>query len=71
MKLCSKCRVPKPYELFYQKRDAKDGVTPHCKACWDSYTKMNRERRQLMRLQDRQGEAHGKRRNSDAVEKGR
>ena len=33
MKICSKCKVEKPFEAFYKKKASKDGYTPDCKDC--------------------------------------
>ena len=33
MKQCSKCKEEKCESEFYKRKAAKDGLTPHCKAC--------------------------------------
>lgn len=32
-KTCTKCRVRKPFTLFYRQTKLKDGLTPRCKSC--------------------------------------
>lgn len=51
MKLCSKCKKTKEFELFYRRARSKDGFQAYCKVCskdagniWDSLHKKPRKR---------------------------
>lgn len=48
MKTCSRCGVVKSFDAFAKSKDAKDGLTPHCRACKTlrnkEYYARNRER---------------------------
>ena len=43
MKICSKCKETKPFELFTKNRSKKDGYGHHCKSCILEYRQNNRE----------------------------
>ena len=33
MKICSKCKIEKPFEAFYRKKDSYDGLQSFCIEC--------------------------------------
>jgi hypothetical protein len=44
MKICSRCKKVKPYELFYKDKSCKDGYRFHCKICIKEYKVKNKEK---------------------------
>lgn len=43
MKVCSKCKVEKPFDKFCKHRISKDGLYPSCKDCNKKYREQNKE----------------------------
>ena len=44
-KVCSKCKVEKPFDDFSRHKSRKDGRQPHCKECYKKYNEENSERK--------------------------
>lgn len=42
-KKCNKCKEEKNLNLFYKKKDSKDGYTNQCKACIREYCNLNKD----------------------------
>ena len=49
-KVCTKCRIEKPLDLFYQEKRHRDGYTSACKVCHNRSIKQKRLDRLLKRL---------------------
>ncbi len=39
-KICTKCKVEKPFNDYYKHKNGKDGLNPVCKLCWKEENKM-------------------------------
>ena len=44
-KICSKCKIGKPFESFNKSSNRKDGLYPYCKQCISEHNKANKEAR--------------------------
>lgn len=45
MKVCSKCKIEKPFSEFNKAADKKGGLRSNCKGCCSEYSAANREKR--------------------------
>lgn len=45
MKRCTKCQVERPFDEFSKKRSRKDGLSPHCKPCQQTWRAENKAQR--------------------------
>ena len=43
MKVCSKCKIEKPYSEFHKSKDSKDGLRPGCKGCSKIYYQTHKD----------------------------
>jgi hypothetical protein len=39
IKICTKCKVEKPFNDYYKHKNGKDGLNPVCKPCWKEENK--------------------------------
>lgn len=44
MKVCCKCKIEKPFELFPKDKSKKDGFFTQCKSCYKEYYEINKEK---------------------------
>ena len=40
IKICTKCKVEKPFSDYYKHKNGKDGLNPVCKMCWKEENKV-------------------------------
>jgi hypothetical protein len=51
MKTCTKCKIEKPFEAFYKRKDTKDGYLSECKECQKA-RKKELKKSPLMQLEE-------------------
>jgi hypothetical protein len=45
IKICTKCKIEKPFDEFGKDKKAKDGLSYNCKSCAKEYREANKERK--------------------------